>query len=156
MAPTAKNLQDSLLAQNPRRALQNPLRKCSTHTEASCRSQTPSLPSSEAPYRSHRPHRSCSQALFCSHSPCAESCPSSVHPLSRPRLITLPPSTHSNPVPTMPLTASPETRAWLQERGLGGYLKVIDAPAHPDAQVMARCVHPDTITNNVVRAALDL
>ena len=55
----------------------------------------------------------------------------------------------------MPLTASPETRAWLQERGLGGYLKVIDALAHPDAQGVARRIHPDTITNNVVRGALD-
>ena len=39
----------------------------------------------------------------------------------------------------MPLAASQETRSWLQERGLGGYLKVIDAPAHPDAQAVARC-----------------
>ena len=152
-----KNLQDSLLAQNPRRALQNPLPKRSTHTKASCRSQTPSLPSSEAPYRSHRPHRSCSQALFRSHSPSAEPHPPTVLPLSRPRLISLPhSSTQTNPAPTMPLAASPETRAWLQERGLGGYLKVINAPAHPDAQAVARRIQPDTITNNVVRAALDL
>ena len=157
MPPTTRNLQDSLLAKNPRRALQNPLRKCSTHTEASCRSQTPSLPSSEAPYRSHHPHRSCSQALFRSHSHFAEPRPSYVHPLSRPRLITLPPSsTQSNTIPTMPLTSSLETRAWPQERGLGGYLKVIDAPTHPDAQAVARRIQPDTITNNVVRAALDL
>ena len=61
-----------------------------------------------------------------------------------------------NPVPTMPLAASPETRAWLQERGLGGYLKVIDTPAHPDAPAVARRIHPDTITNNVIRVALDL
>ena len=56
----------------------------------------------------------------------------------------------------MPLTASPETRAWLQERGLGGYLKVVDAPAHPDAQAVAQQIHPDTITNNMIRAAWDL
>ena len=35
-------------------------------------------------------------------------------------------------------------------------MKVIDAPAHPDAQAVARRIHPDTITNNVIRAALDL
>ena len=56
----------------------------------------------------------------------------------------------------MPLAASQETRSWLQERGLGGYLKVIDAPAHPDAQAVARRIHPDTVTNNMIRAALDL
>ena len=33
---------------------------------------------------------------------------------------------------------------------------MIDAPAHPDAQAVARRIHPDTITNNVIRAALDL
>ena len=56
----------------------------------------------------------------------------------------------------MPLTASSETRAWLQERGMGGYLKIIDAPAHPDAQAVARRISPEAITNNVLRTALDL
>ena len=56
----------------------------------------------------------------------------------------------------MPLAASQETRSWLQERGLGGYLKVIDAPAHPDAQMVARQIHPDKVTNNMIRVALDL
>ena len=35
-------------------------------------------------------------------------------------------------------------------------MKVIDAPVHPDAQAVARRIPPDTITNNVIRAALDL
>ena len=35
-------------------------------------------------------------------------------------------------------------------------MKVINAPAHLDAQAAARRVSPDTITNNVIRAALDL
>ena len=56
----------------------------------------------------------------------------------------------------MPLAASQETRAWLQERGLRGYLKMIDVPAHPDTQAVARRIHLDTITNYVIRAALDL
>ena len=56
----------------------------------------------------------------------------------------------------MPLTGLAELHAWLQEQGLGGYLKVIDAPAHPDAQAVARRISPETITNNVLRAALDL
>ena len=56
----------------------------------------------------------------------------------------------------MPLAASQEIRTWLQQRGLGGYLCVIDAPPHPDAQEIARRIHPDTLTNNMIRAALDL
>ena len=55
----------------------------------------------------------------------------------------------------MPLTTSEEIRTWLQQRGLGGYLRVIDVPPYPDAQEMAR-IHPDTVTNNIIRAALDL
>ena len=39
---------------------------------------------------------------------------------------------------------------------MGGYLKIIDALAHPDAQVVARQICPEAITNNVLRAALDL
>ena len=156
MAPTTKNLQDSLLAQNPRRAIQKQLPNHSTHTEVFLPTQNPSLPSSHASYRSrrsHRSHRSCSQALFRSQSPSAEPRPPSALTLSRPRLITLPhSSTQTNPVSTMPLAISQETRVWLHERGLGGYLKVIDAHAHPDAQVVARCIHPDTITNNMIRA----
>ena len=56
----------------------------------------------------------------------------------------------------MPLSASRETRSWLQQRGLGGYLRVIDAPTHPDAQEIARRIHPETVTNNMICAALDL
>ena len=39
---------------------------------------------------------------------------------------------------------------------MGGYLKIIDAPAHPDAQAVARRISPEAITNNELRAALDL
>ena len=56
----------------------------------------------------------------------------------------------------MPLSASQETRSRLQQRGLGGYLRVIDAPTHPDAQEITRRIHPDIVTNNMIRAALDL
>ena len=159
MAPTTQNLQDSLRAQNPRSKFLKPFPKRSTHTESHYRSQPPSLSSSEAPSRSLRSKRSCSQALFRSHSPSAKLSIPAVPSLSRPRIITLPhSSTQSNPVSisTMPLTASAETRAWLQERGMGGYLKIIDAPAHPDAQGVARRICPEAITNNVLRAALDL
>ena len=33
---------------------------------------------------------------------------------------------------------------------------MIDAPAHPDAQAVARRIHPDTVTNNMICVALDL
>ena len=33
---------------------------------------------------------------------------------------------------------------------------MIDAPAHPDAQAVARRIQPDTVTNNMIRAALDM
>ena len=56
----------------------------------------------------------------------------------------------------MPITASAATRTWLQEHGMGGYLKVIDAPAHPDAQKKGKEVCPEAITNKVIRAALEL
>ena len=163
MAPTTKNLEDSLLAQNPRRAIQKQLPHQSTHTEVFLPSQNPSLPSSQAshwsqrPHRSHRSHCSCSQALFHSPSPSTKPHPPSALTLSRPRLITLPhSSTQTNPVSTLPPAASQETRACLHERCLGGYLKVIDSLAHTDAQAVARRIHPDTITNNMIRATLDL
>ena len=35
-------------------------------------------------------------------------------------------------------------------------MRVTDAPPHPDAQEIARRIHPDTLTNNMIRAALDL
>ena len=74
--------------------------------------------------------------------------------LSRPRLIHLPSqSSHDS---TMPLEVSQEIRTWLQRRGLGGYLHVIDAPAHPEAQEIMRQIHLDTVTNNIIRSALEL
>ena len=33
---------------------------------------------------------------------------------------------------------------------------MIDALAHPDAQAVARRIHPHTVTNNIIRATLDL
>ena len=39
---------------------------------------------------------------------------------------------------------------------MGGYLRVIDAPPHPEAHEIAQQLHPDTVTNNIIRSALDL
>ena len=49
----------------------------------------------------------------------------------------------------MPLTASSDS-------GATQCLKIVGAPVHLDAQAVARRISPDTITNNVLRAALDL
>ena len=104
-----------------------------------------------------RPHHSCQQAFSHPRSPCTETHFHKSSSIFRPRLVTLP---HTNCQQTldytMPLVALQETRSWLQQRGLGGNLRVIDAPTHPDAQEIARKLHPDTITNNMIRAALDL
>ena len=35
-------------------------------------------------------------------------------------------------------------------------MRVTDAPPHPDAQEIARRIHPETVTNNMIRVALDL
>ena len=157
MAPTTQNLQDSR-AQNPRRKLLKPFPTHRTRTESPHRSSLPSLPNLEAPSRSLRTKRSCSQALFRLPNSSAEPSLSALPSLPRSRIITLPSSTQSYPasISTMPLTASAETRAWLQERGMGGYLKIIDAPAHPDAQRVGKEVCPEAITNNVLRTAFDL
>ena len=56
----------------------------------------------------------------------------------------------------MPLKVSQEIRTWLQRHGLGGYLCVIDAPPHPEAQEIARQLHPYAVTNNFIRSALEL
>ena len=137
MPPTTRNLQDPLLAQIPRRSIKKQLPNHTTHREVFLHTQLPSLPSSQASSRSqhsHCSHRSCSQALSCPRSPSAEPRPSPSLPLSLPCFILLPQSSTQNPDSIMPLATSQETHSWLQERGLGGYLRVIDALAHPDAK----------------------
>ena len=79
--------------------------------------------------------------------------PSSLYPstqtLSRPRL----PSIAPNPSTSiMSFEVSTELRSWLTTHGLGGYLQVYDADAHPRALK----IHPDTITNDIIRIALRL
>ena len=154
MAPTTKNLKDPLPAQNPRHLLKNTYPTHNAHTEAFLQTQPPSLRSSQA---LSRPHCSCQKALACHRSPCTEPRSSSSISLSHPRLIVLPHSSNKQTLDyTMPLAASQETRSWLQERGLGGYLRVIDAPTYPDAQAIACNLHPEIVTSNMIRAALDL
>ena len=56
----------------------------------------------------------------------------------------------------MSVEVSQEIRTWLHRCGLGGYLRVVDASPHPEPQEIARQLHPDTVTNNIIRSALDL
>ena len=56
----------------------------------------------------------------------------------------------------MTIEVSTKLCTWLSMHGLGGYLCIIDAAPHPDAQAVAMRVHPDTITNNQIRSALSL
>ena len=56
----------------------------------------------------------------------------------------------------MPLEVSSEIFIWLQRHGLGGYLCVINAPRHPEAQEIAPQLYLDTVTNNLIRSALGL
>ena len=48
----------------------------------------------------------------------------------------------------MPLKVSMEIRTWLNRHGLDGYLRVVGAPPHLEAQENGRRMHPNTITNN--------
>ena len=149
MACTTKNLKDPLPAQNPRRSHKSgyPTHNAHTHTEAFLQSQ----PSSSQAL-SH-PHRTFQQALSRPHCRCIEthSHTSSSISLPLPRLIALPHSPCQQTIDyTMSLAASLETRSWLQQGGLGGYLRVIDAPADPDTQEIARKIYLDTVTNNII------
>ena len=56
----------------------------------------------------------------------------------------------------MPLEVSKELRTWITRHGLTGYLNVLEAPPHSEAQAIAKKIHPDTITNNMIREALRL
>ena len=55
----------------------------------------------------------------------------------------------------MPLKVSKDLRTWMPTRhGFSVYLNVYDAPAHPQAQAIAKNIHPDTISNNMIHATL--
>ena len=56
----------------------------------------------------------------------------------------------------MSFEVSTELRSWLTTHGLGGYLQVYDADAHPRALAVTAKIHPGTITNDIIRSALHL
>ena len=57
---------------------------------------------------------------------------------------------------SMTINISTALRRWLLEKGLEGYIKVAEAPPHPDAFNIARKLNVDTVTNAMVRQKLGL
>ena len=56
----------------------------------------------------------------------------------------------------MTINISAALRRWLIEKGLDGYIKVAEAPPHPDAFNIAQKLNVETITNTMVRQKLGL
>ena len=57
---------------------------------------------------------------------------------------------------SMTINISTALRRWLLEKGLEGYIKVAEAPPHPDAFNIARKLNVDTVTNDMVLQKLGL
>ena len=96
------------------------------------------------PSNSHRSH----------HSPSSPSSPS-YHRAQAHRNQQSSPTSHE-PIPTMPIFISTALRRWLVEKRLDGYIRVAEAPPHPDALDIARKLNIDTVTNSSIRKKLDL
>ena len=56
----------------------------------------------------------------------------------------------------MTISISVALRRWRLEKGFEGYIRVAEAPPHPDAFDIARKLNVDTITNAMVRQKLSL
>ena len=67
-----------------------------------------------------------------------------------------PPSTRDSTSPTMSITIFVALRRWLLEKRLDGYIKVVEAPVHPDALEIAQKLNIDIVTNATIRKKLDL
>ena len=57
----------------------------------------------------------------------------------------------NNAIRSMTINISTALRRWLLEKGLEGYIKVTEAPPHPDAFNIAQKLNVDTVTNAMVR-----
>ena len=57
---------------------------------------------------------------------------------------------------TMPIDISPILRRWLHDHGLAGYIRVVEAPTHPNTHDMAEKINIETITNASIRKKLGL
>ena len=56
----------------------------------------------------------------------------------------------------MPILITSALRGWLHDHGLVGYIKVAEAPPHPNALEMATKINVDTITSATIRKKLGL
>ena len=56
----------------------------------------------------------------------------------------------------MTIVISAALRRWLLEKGFEGYIKVAEAPPHPEASDIAKRLNVDTVTNAMVRQKLGL
>ena len=56
----------------------------------------------------------------------------------------------------MTIAISTALRRWLLEKGFEGYIKVAEAPPHPNALDIAKKLNVDTVTNAMVRQKLGL
>ena len=56
----------------------------------------------------------------------------------------------------MSITISTALSRWLLEKAFDGYIKVAEAPTHPDALEMAKKLNVDIATNAAIRKKLDL
>ena len=56
----------------------------------------------------------------------------------------------------MLITISAALRRWLLEKGFEGYIKVVEAPTHPDALEIAKKLNVDITTNATFQKKLDL
>ena len=66
------------------------------------------------------------------------------------------PSSHEPHPTTMPIIISTTLCRWLLEKGFEGYIKVIEAPTHPDALEIAKKLNVDITTNATFQKKLDL
>ena len=56
----------------------------------------------------------------------------------------------------MKIVISTALRRWHLEKGFEGYIKVAEAPPHPDASNIAKKLNVDTVMNTMVRQKLGL
>ena len=134
-----------IMALSPRNPRPQKKERTQTHTSSShsphCSSHSPSHH-----HATHIPHRP-----FCSNQSPSPSRSSLEHRLRRRQ------KTHSSvnlcePSPsTMTIAISAALRRWLLEKGFVRYIKVVEAPPHPNALDIAKTLNVDTVTNAMVR-----
>ena len=100
-------------------------------------------------------HRKHSQALCSSRSPLSP--PSLCHHRWISLQSLLPNcSPHASCQDDTMIIISPALRQWLNEKGFEGYIRVAEAPPHPDAHEVAKKLNVDTITNASIKKKIGL